>query len=170
MTKYPFTYMKRSQANVHSVIIYCRNGCGNHIVRLAFRFNGNSPSAEHLTHENLFCILFYWFFAGCRFVPGSSHITTQCPFGKPLVFLIHGLRPMKTSMAKSGHRLRSGTGSSHIAPQCPFGKPLVFLIHGLRPMKTSMAKSGRKLPVCPWLFSHCSLPTWTLYHIKGFMQ
>ena len=41
-----------------NLILYCRNGCGPHIVRRTFRFGGNSPSTEHWTHEILFCILF----------------------------------------------------------------------------------------------------------------
>ena len=79
-----------------------------------------------------------------------SYITPQCAFGKPSVSLIHGL---------TLHAL------THIAPQCPFGKPPVSLIHGLRPIKTAIDKSVCKQPVCPRLFSHCSLLTWTLYQL-----
>ena len=39
--------------------VHC-NGCKSHTVRQTFHFRSNSPSAEHLMHEILFCILFIW--------------------------------------------------------------------------------------------------------------
>lgn len=55
--------------------------------------------------------------------------------------------------------------SFYFTPQCELATPSASLVHGLRPIKSAIDKSVCEQPVYLCQLWHCSLPSWTLYHI-----